>query len=105
MLIVPIKKDKIYDWFKDDDEVPKIISNVGVLTTGFDAPKTSYCIIEREVGSLGLFSQMVGRALRGPAAGGTSKAQIVIMESNSGKEFTDLVRTFDNWNHLWLESG
>jgi DNA repair protein RadD len=42
----------------------EIVSNVGVLTEGFDSPPTSCIILARPTKSVGLFLQMCGRALR-----------------------------------------
>lgn len=42
----------------------KVISNVGVLTTGFDYPELDTVILARPTKSLGLYYQMVGRAIR-----------------------------------------
>ena len=41
-----------------------IIINFGVLTTGFDAPKSNIAIIGRPTQSVTLYSQMVGRVMR-----------------------------------------
>ncbi len=41
-----------------------IVSNVGVLTEGWDEPRVSACILARPTKSMGLFLQMCGRALR-----------------------------------------
>lgn len=41
-----------------------IVSNVGVLTEGFDCPKVSCIVLARPTKSMGLYLQMVGRALR-----------------------------------------
>lgn len=42
----------------------EVVSNVGVLTEGFDSPPTSCIILARPTKSVGLFLQMCGRALR-----------------------------------------
>lgn len=46
----------------------KVVSNVGVLTTGFDYPELDTIVIARPTMSLALWYQMVGRAIR-PAPG------------------------------------
>ena len=61
------------DRFKRGTNEPFVLCNFGVLTTGFDAPLTSAAIIARPTRSLVLFSQMVGRATRGPKAGGNAR--------------------------------
>lgn len=41
-----------------------VLTNCGLLTEGFDAPQTEAVILVRPTGSIGLYSQMVGRATR-----------------------------------------
>lgn len=62
--------------FLDRAGIPVIV-NVEMLTEGFDAPKTRTVFLAKPVASQILFRQMVGRALRGPAAGGGEIAYIV----------------------------
>lgn len=54
-----------------------VIVNVQMLTEGFDAPHTRTVFICRPTRSESLVVQMVGRALRGPRAGGNTKANLV----------------------------
>ena len=75
--------------------------NYGVLTTGFDAPKTSAAIIARPTKSLVLYSQMIGRALRGPLVGGTEEAEICTVVDTSLKGFGNLGEAFANWEDVW----
>ena len=42
----------------------KVVTNVGVLTTGFDFPELSTVVLARPTMSLALYYQMVGRAIR-----------------------------------------
>ena len=42
----------------------KVVTNVGVLTTGFDFPELSTILLARPTRSLALYYQMVGRAMR-----------------------------------------
>jgi superfamily II DNA or RNA helicase len=60
----------------------KVIVNYGVLTTGFDAPNTNAVVITRPTGSLVLYSQMIGRGIRGPKMGGTPDCVLVDLEDN-----------------------
>ena len=60
----------------------QIVSNYGVLSTGFDAPKTDVVFISRPTKSLVLYSQMIGRGLRGPAIGGTEYCTIIDVKDN-----------------------
>lgn len=58
------------DKFKKDTSGLNILVNYGVLTTGFDAPMANIAIIGRPTQSVTLYSQMVGRVMRGIKAGG-----------------------------------
>lgn len=55
----------------------QVLINVNILTEGVDLPKTKTVFVARPTVSSILMTQMVGRALRGPTAGGTSSAYIV----------------------------
>lgn len=62
----------------------QVLINVNILTEGVDLPQTKTVFLARPTVSTILMTQMVGRALRGTAAGGTSSAYIVSF--------------IDNWN-------
>ncbi|MFK5710236.1 DEAD/DEAH box helicase [Lysinibacillus boronitolerans] len=87
--------------FKNNDDSPKILCNYGVLTTGFDAPKTSAAIIGRPTTSLILYSQMVGRAIRGINAGGNIEAEIVTVIDEDLPGFRSVAEAFENWEDVW----
>ena len=87
--------------FKSDDEAPMVLVNFGVLTTGFDAPRASAVVIARPTRSLVLFSQMVGRAIRGPRAGGTETCEVVTVVDPSLPGFGDVAAAFLNWEDVW----
>lgn len=87
--------------FKSRDNIAKVLCNFGVLTTGFDAPQTSAAIIARPTKSLVLFSQMVGRAIRGEKAGGNREAEIVTIVDTSLPGFGDVAEAFSNWEDVW----
>ena len=55
----------------------KVLVNVNILTEGVDLPQTKTVFLARPTVSTILMTQMIGRALRGEAAGGTSSAYIV----------------------------
>ena len=59
-----------------------ILCNFGVLSTGFDAPKTDVVCIARPTQSIVLYSQMIGRGLRGPAIGGTESCILLNVKDN-----------------------
>jgi len=60
----------------------KVLINYGVLTTGFDAPNLNTLIIARPTTSIVLYSQMVGRALRGVMNGGHELNKLIDLRDN-----------------------
>ena len=68
-----------------------VLINVRMLTEGTDIPDVDTVFLTRQTTSKILLTQMVGRALRGSAAGGTDRAYIVSF--------------VDNWQHMidWAE--
>lgn len=95
------ERHKIVTRFKNEDSEPKILCNYGVLTTGFDAPKTSAAVIARPTKSLVLYSQMIGRALRGPRAGGNKQAEILTIVDRDLPGFGNMSEAFQNWEDVW----
>lgn len=94
-------RDRAIRSFKSDEEAPMVLVNFGVLTTGFDAPKASAVVIARPTQSLVLYSQMVGRAIRGPKAGGTDTCEVVTVVDPSLPGFGDVAAAFLNWEDVW----
>lgn len=72
-----------------------VLINVRMLTEGADVPTVQTVFVTRQTTSSILMTQMIGRALRGERAGGSSEANVVLF--------------FDNWKRLidWakLEEG
>lgn len=60
----------------------RVLCNYGVLATGFDAPQTNVVMIARPTQSVVLYSQMIGRGLRGPAIGGTETCKVIEVVDN-----------------------
>ena len=87
--------------FKSDTGKHMVMFNYGVLTAGFDAPRTRCVIIARPTTSLVLYSQMVGRALRGPRAGGNSRAEVFTVADTNLPGFGSVTSAFENWEELW----
>jgi superfamily II DNA or RNA helicase len=87
--------------FKSKKPNPIIVCNYGVLTTGFDAPQTSCAVIARPTKSLVLYSQMVGRAIRGTMAGGSEQADIVTVIDQQLPGFGGVADAFSNWEDIW----
>jgi superfamily II DNA or RNA helicase len=89
--------------FKEAGDTPRVLCNFGVLTTGFDAPRTSAVVIARPTQSLVLYSQMIGRAIRGPKAGGNASAEVVTIVDTELPGFGSIVQAFHNWEDVWRE--
>lgn len=60
----------------------QVLVNVNILTEGVDLPQTKTVFLARPTVSTILMTQMIGRALRGEAAGGTAAAYIVSFVDN-----------------------
>ena len=73
-------RKKIVKDFKNKEI--KIIFNYGVLSTGFDAPGTEVIFIARPTTSPIIYSQMLGRGLRGPKFGGKSECLLIDVKDN-----------------------
>ena len=92
-------RQKIIKQFRDTDEI-QVLANYGVLTSGFDAPRTNTAVIARPTDSVVLFSQMVGRAARGTKAGGNSECRVItIVDDLPG--FRSIAEAFEYWNNIW----
>ena len=59
-----------------------VLCNERLMSTGFDAPKTDTIVIARPTFSIVLYSQIIGRGLRGEAIGGTDKCTIIDVKDN-----------------------
>jgi superfamily II DNA or RNA helicase len=99
----PAERETAIRRFRGADPRAMVICNFGVLTTGFDAPRTSAALIARPTKSLVLYSQMVGRATRGPKAGGNERAEIVTVVDPQLPGFGDMAEAFSNWEDVWDE--
>lgn len=97
------ERRRIIDSYRRGSQQPKVLCNFGVLTTGFDAPCTSAAIIARPTRSLVLFSQMVGRATRGPKAGGNERSEVLTVHDPDCPGFGDIAKAFFNWEDVWSE--
>ena len=60
----------------------RVIINYNVFTTGFDDPEIDCIVIARPTFSVVLYSQMIGRGLRGPVNGGTKECTLVDVKDN-----------------------
>lgn len=95
------RRREITSEFRSVDEEPMALLNYGVLTAGFDAPRTSCVVIARPTTSLVLYSQMAGRAMRGPLSGGNRRCQIYTVVDTQLPGFGSVAEAFQNWEELW----
>ena len=63
-----------------------VLLNYGVFTTGFDDPTIDCIMIARPTTSIVLYSQMIGRGLRGPLNGGTENCLVVDIIDNIDRQ-------------------
>ena len=98
----PLERQRIINGFRGSREESVVLCNFGVLTAGFDAPRTSAAIIARPTKSLVLYSQMIGRALRGKLAGGNESAEIITVVDTNLPGFGNLAESFMNWEDVWI---
>lgn len=96
-----LEREKAIRRFKSSENISMVIVNYGVLTTGFDAPATSAAVIARPTRSLVLYSQMIGRAMRGKRAGGNDEAEIVTVVDLHLPGFRSITEAFKNWEDVW----
>ena len=87
--------------FKSDGKDQIALFNYGVLTAGFDAPRTRCVIIARPTTSLVLYSQMVGRAMRGTRSGGNKRCEVYTVADTNLPGFGSVTEAFNNWEELW----
>jgi superfamily II DNA or RNA helicase len=90
---------KLIKDFKDDNSSINILVNVAVLTTGFDSPNIDCVFISRPVTSIILYSQMIGRGIRGPKMGGKEKCKLI--EVIDTLEFKSESWAFNYFDSYW----
>lgn len=95
------QRDTATRLYKTPSRTPRVLVNFGVFTAGFDAPQTSAAVIARPTRSLVAYSQMVGRAVRGPKAGGNQTAVILTVVDPDNPEFGSIAKAFTNWDGMW----
>lgn len=79
----------------------RVLSNYGVLTTGFDAPAVRAIIVARPTFSPVIYQQMIGRGLRGPLNGGKQECLIINVKDNFDQFGEKLA--FTEFEYLWNE--
>jgi len=77
-----------------------VLINLEILSTGIDIPALNRLIVTRPVKSAILYSQMVGRALRGPKNGGNEYNTIVNVLDNLDF-FPDISLLYNSFSAAW----
>ncbi len=78
----------------------KFLFNYGVLSTGFDVPRLDTVVIARPTKSAVLYSQMVGRVMRGPSVGGTGEALLVDVIDNVN-DYSGVEDVYESFGDYW----
>lgn len=77
-----------------------ILINNSILTTGFDSPRIKCVFITRPTNSIVLYSQMLGRGLRGVKMGGNEECLLIDVIDNLNK-FNDENFAFNYFDIYW----
>lgn len=85
--------------FKNRNSGVDIIINYEVLTTGFDSKNIKCVFITRPTKSIVLYSQMLGRGLRGPLMGGNEECDLIDIDDNL--QAFDNETAFSHFNDYW----
>ncbi len=96
----PVERRNIISRFKNINDDMNILINYEVLTTGFDATNIKCVFITRPTNSVVLYSQMLGRGLRGPLMGGNEYCELVDIEDNL-ERYTNESQAFDYFSEYW----
>ena len=95
----PVSRKRAIDAFKDRNNRVNIIINYEVLTTGFDSKNIRCVFITRPTKSVVLYSQMLGRGLRGTLMGGNEECLLIDVDDNL-KVFNN-ENAFTHFNDYW----
>ena len=95
----PMDRKHAIDLFKDRKSGVDIIINYEVLTTGFDSKNIKCVFITRPTKSIVLYSQMLGRGLRGPMMGGNEECDLIDIDDNL--QAFDNETAFSHFNYYW----
>ena len=97
--MLPKDREKAISSFKDKNNPINILINYEVLTTGFDATNIECVFIARPTQSVVLYSQMLGRGLRGPQMGGNEECLLIDVKDNLSQFNENMA--FSHFNNYW----
>lgn len=96
----PVERRTMISRFKNENDDLNILINYEVLTTGFDATNIRCVFITRPTNSVVLYSQMLGRGLRGPQMGGNQYCELIDIEDNL-ERYTNESQAFNYFSAYW----
>lgn len=97
--MLPAERTEAIKKFKDRENDCNVIINYEVLTTGFDSTNIRCVFITRPTQSVVLYSQMLGRGLRGPQMGGNQECLLIDIKDNLEKYNENMA--FSHFNNYW----
>ena len=97
--MAPMDRKHAIEAFKEKNSGVDIIINYEVLTTGFDSKNIKCVFITRPTKSVVLYSQMLGRGLRGPLMGGNEECILIDIDDNF--QAFDNETAFSHFNDYW----
>ena len=89
------ERERILGDFRSGDL--QFIVNYNILATGVDVPNVRRIIITRPVGSAILYSQIIGRALRGKLNGGSGQTNTIVSLRDNINVFSNESVLFENF--------
>ena len=92
------RKDVVDKFRKGDIQ---FVFNYGVFSAGFDAPNIDAVVIARPTASVVLYSQMIGRGMRGPVIGGTSEFLLIDVVDDIITDTSGLDDVYDYFLEYW----
>ena len=78
----------------------KVLINFGVLTMGFDDPGIDVILVARPTLSRVLYTQMIGRGLRGPKNGGTELCLIIDVKDHIDN-YNFNIQKYEDYRNGW----
>ncbi len=87
-----------------DNKNINVLINYGILSTGFDSPSIESLFITRPTNSIVLYSQMIGRGMRGKKVGGTEFCTIIDVIDNISGFTSNQDIIYNYFNGYWDEN-
>jgi superfamily II DNA or RNA helicase len=94
----PYNRKKVISDFKEAKF--DVLINYGILSTGFDAPRIRSIVVTRPTSSIVLYSQIIGRGLRGVKMGGGSECNLFDLKDNF-ENFGGVDEVYNYFDGYW----